>query len=197
MILFVNVVGGAYPSKDKPQAPKIDEKLFARIGEDDSLAFEELYTLTHRIMYAYILSLVKNHEDALDLVQDTFIKIRSAAHLYQPMGKPLAWMFTIAKNLTRNQMRRRQKFSDSEGIDFENDTKFSYVVDPEDRVVLMSAMKILTDEERQILILHSVSGVKHRELAQYLDMPLATVLSKYHRALKKLRNELRGKEDFF
>jgi RNA polymerase sigma-70 factor (ECF subfamily) len=113
------------------------------------------------------------------------------------MGKPLAWMFTIAKNLTRNQMRRRQKFSDSEGIDFENDTKFSYVVDPEDRVVLMSAMKILTDEERQILILHSVSGVKHRELAQYLDMPLATVLSKYHRALKKLRNELRGKEDFF
>ncbi|QNO13291.1 RNA polymerase sigma factor [Alkalicella caledoniensis] len=195
MILFANVLGNPVPKQEKPKLPHIDERIFRRIGDDDPEALKELYQSTHVVLYAFILSMVKNHEDALDLVQDTFIKIRTAAHLYKPMGKPLAWMFTIAKNLTRNKIRWYQRFVNPESLDFENDTKFSYVSDPEDRMVLTAAMDILSEEERQIVILHSVAGFKHRELAKNLDMPIATVLSKYHRALKKLRAELliRGK----
>ena len=51
-------------------------------------------------------------------------------------------------------------------------------------------MKILSDEERQIVTLHAVSGFKHREIAGFLDIPLPTVLSRYNRALKKLRKYL-------
>lgn len=51
-------------------------------------------------------------------------------------------------------------------------------------------MKILSDEERQIVTLYAVSGFKHREIAGFLDIPLPTVLSRYNRALKKLRKYL-------
>ena len=54
-------------------------------------------------------------------------------------------------------------------------------------MVLEKVLHTLTDSERQIVMLHAVAGVKHREIAAILDMPTATVLSKYSRAIKKLR----------
>lgn len=72
-------------------------------------ALEKLYRLTEGTMYAYIISMAKNHEDTLDIMQDTYLKIRSAAHLYKPMGKPLSWMFTIAKNIARNKFRLEKR----------------------------------------------------------------------------------------
>ena len=59
--------------------------------------------------------------------------------------------------------------------------------------MLESYLKLLSDEERQIVVLHAISGFKHHEIAKVLKLPLPTVLSKYSRALKKLRNMM-GKE---
>ena len=189
MILFISfVIENNSPNR---KSIDIDEKLFERIGKDDMEAFETLYIITERTMYAYILSLIKNHEDALDIMHDTYLKIRSAAHLYKPMGKPLAWMFTIAKNITRNKQKSQNRFIDSEGIGLENKLDFSYVSDPIDRIVLQSALNILSEEERNIVLLYAVSGMKHREIASNLGIPLSTGLSKYRRALKKLRLHLK------
>ena len=55
-------------------------------------------------------------------------------------------------------------------------------------------MELLSDEERQIVILHAVAGFKHRETAKFLALPLSTILSKYNRAIKKLKNHI-GEED--
>ena len=63
---------------------------------------------------------------------------------------------------------------------------------PEERAALKAALESLTDAERQIVLLHAASGLKHREIGKLLDLPLATVLSKYHRAVKKLRAQLEG-----
>ena len=59
--------------------------------------------------------------------------------------------------------------------------------------MLRSAMQVLSDEECQIVILHAVTGWKHREIAVQLQLPLSTVLSKYRRGLRKLKEELEGK----
>ena len=53
-------------------------------------------------------------------------------------------------------------------------------------------MGTLEEQARRIVLLHAVTGLKHREIAQLLELPLATVLSKYHRALKKLKAQLEG-----
>lgn len=60
-------------------------------------------------------------------------------------------------------------------------------VTQEDRMALSALLAALEDTERQIVVLHALSGLKHREIAEMMQMPLPTVLSKYHRAMKKLR----------
>lgn len=192
MLLFSFVVED--PSEHPIQHNKIiiEEDIFIRIAENDIEAFEELYRLTERSIYAFVISILKNHDDALDVMQDTFLKIRSAAHLYKPMGKPMAWVFTIARNLSLSKLRAQKPTDYLE--DVENDLSFSYVTDKDDRIVLKSALTILNEQEREIILLHAISGFTHREIAKSLSMPLSTVLSKYHRGLKKLRKHLSGQE---
>lgn len=169
---------------------KIDEGLFERIGCDDMAAFEELYVLTERTIYAYVLSIVRHHQDTLDIVSETFLKIRSAAHLYRPMGKPLAWMFTIARNLAMSHLRSQDRFHKDEFSELEFEDEFCFVSRTEDRMILKIVLTKLTEEERRIVMLHAVSGMKHRQIAKALGMPLSTVLSKYKRTLKKLQGYL-------
>ncbi len=57
----------------------------------------------------------------------------------------------------------------------------------EDKALIQTCMESLSDEERQILVLHAVAGFKHREIAKILGLKLSTVLSKYHRAIKKMK----------
>ena len=196
MLLLSNV------SKDKTQLPikqnnaKLDEELIIRIAHDDLSAFEELYRLTDQTVYAFILSILKNPHDAQDIMQDTYVKIRASAHLYQKQGKPLAWIFTIARNLCLMKLRTATRTADTSLEDLE-DSNYLATSDhktSEDRIVLQAALNILAEEERQIVILHAVSGLKHHEIANSLGMPLSTVLSKYNRSLKKLKKYLIEKE---
>lgn len=184
------IIVWSFESDFKKKKLKIDERLFQRIGQDDMAAFEELYILTEKTIYAYALSIVRHHEDALDIVSDTFLKIRSAAHLYKPMGKPLAWMFTITRNLAMDRLRHHARYHDGDFSELEFQDEFSFVENTGDRMVLETVLTRLTEEERRIVMLHAVSGLKHREIASSLNIPLSTVLSKYKRSLKKLRTYL-------
>lgn len=164
------------------------ELLLKEIAHGNMEAFEKLYRATDSAIYGYALSLTKDHHEAQDIMMDTYLKIRSAAHLYVPQGKPMAWILTIVKNLVRNRWRTlgREVSIDDCTDDLppvSNDANEEYIA-------LKDAMHILNDDERQILILHAVSGLKHREIAEVMQLPLATVLSKYSRSLKKLRKYL-------
>lgn len=189
-------IGDFIPGRPKTKRLHLDESLFEKIGENDMEAFEKLYYLTERTMYAYIFSIVGNHQDTLDILQETYLKIRSAAHLYTPMGKPLAWMFSIARNLHRSKLRSQKKVAQDGFDDMENSLSFSYVSNPDDRLVLEAALKVLSEEERQIVLLYAVSGMKHKEIANSFELPLSTTLSKYHRALKKMKKHLNEQGSF-
>ena len=168
---------------------RLEERLLPLVGQGDPEAFEVLYRSTEKAVYALALSILRNPHDAEDIVQETYLKVRAAAHLYVPQGKPLAWLFTITKNLCRDLLRGQSR-TEAAPDGAEDDLRFSYVSDPTDRLVLEAALKTLGDEERQVVLLHAVSGLKHREIAQDLGLPLSTVLSRYNRALKKLKRHL-------
>lgn len=189
------MVTGTPPTQPVQQNP-IDESLFVRIGAGDMDALEELYTTTERTIYAYVLSLLKDPNDTLDIVQETYLKLRAAAHLYQPMGKPLAWMFTIARNLAMDFLRTQKREQSQDYELLENQLDFSYISDPTDRFLLQEALEQLGTDERQIVLLYAVSGLKHREIAANLGIPLSTALSRYHRAIQKLKNILKEEGAF-
>lgn len=180
----------------KPLRPVMDphdlEELLRQIALGSQQAFEELYRATDSAIYGYALSLMRNHHEAQDIMMDTYLKIRCAAHLYMPMGKPMAWILTITKNIARTKLRSAARQIPLDDLE---ETTPSFDRDSEEAVALEQAMKVLGDQERQILILHAVTGLKHREIAEMLGMPLATVLSKYARSLKKLKKAL--EEDNF
>ena len=188
-MLFAIVVDGGSIRERIRQLP-IDEGLFARIGQDDREAFETLYAQTERAVYTYALSLLKNPHDAMDITQDTYLKIRACAHLYQPQGKPLAWMFTIARNLSTSLLRRTGRCLPVENCLLEDGLGHAYLPDPTDRIALTAALDRLDTQESQIVLLHVVSGLRHREIADTLGIPLGTVLTRYHRGLKKLKQYL-------
>lgn len=191
-MIFFMVAGGE--PETYAQRLNIDEELIVQIGRDDRSAFEEFYTLTERALYSYVLAIVKNPYDTQDIVQDTYLKVRASAHLYKKQGKPMAWLFTIARNLAMDLFRQNSRFFSGEAYEMEDRMEYSYVTEMTDRLVLETAMNILTERERQILLLHLVGGIRHREIAANLGLPLSTVLSCYQRTLKKLKRYLEGKE---
>lgn len=171
-----------------------EESLLIRAGAGDKEAFEELYKLTSHAVFGFALSILKNRHDAEDVMQDTFLKIRMAAHLYEPRKKPMAWILTITRNYCLMKLRSQKASSYLNYEDLENNIDYSFAADTESRLVLEAAFRILSEQERQIIMLHALSGLKHREIAAILKLPLSTVLSKYKRALEKLKKEISGKE---
>ena len=173
---------------------KIDEQLILKTGRGDEKAFEELYLETKKSVFGYILSILKNLHDSEDALQDTYLQIRCAARSYEPQGKPLSWIFTIAKHVCFMKLRKTHNHPEIDIENIENSSEYSSedTTNTVDHITLKAVLELLTEEERKIVILHAVTGIKHREIASLLDMPLATVLSKYKRSLAKLKQYLGG-----
>ena len=147
---------------------------------------EEFYQLTSASVFGLALSIVKNYHDAEDVTHETYVKVYQSANTYEARGKPLAWVYTITKNQALMKIRERNKvdlypiYSDMDST--AGTTDFTI----EDKIVLQAFLHELTDEEQGIVVLHAVSGWKHKEIAAYLKLPVQNTIVKYNRAIKKL-----------
>lgn len=168
------------------------EALLAEVAAGDRDALAALYGRTRTAVHAMALSLLKNPHDADDVVQDTFVRVWERAEQYNPQGTPLAWILAVARNLTLMRLREQGRTVWLEPEDWQALPAEAEALTPEDRAVLTAAFTVLEEQERQIVLLHVTAGLKHRETASLLSLPLATVLSKYSRAMKKLKNTLKG-----
>lgn len=171
---------------ERARAAVRDEDILAvaRNGPD---ALRRLYEKTSKGVYAYALSLLKNAHDAEDVCQETFLSIYDKAGDYEPQGKPMAWIITVAKRHALTVLRKERGKSYIEEAEKANAEAFSRTENTEQRLLLQAATEVLNDDERQIVMLKAVAGMKAREIGKILGMPLNTVLSKYHRAIGKMR----------
>lgn len=165
---------------------ELDNCLF-RLAQGETAALEPLYRETSASVYGFALSILKNTHDAEDILHDCYLHICGAAGSYRSTGKPMAWILTIVRNLCLQKLRQAKKQCDLPQEDWEPYLESSETMTLEEKVLIRDCMEKLTDEEREIVMLHAAAGFKHREIAHMMDMALATVLSKYHRAMKKLQ----------
>ena len=175
---------------DQPDGAAQLDRYLAALAVGDSGALESLYHSTSSAIYSFALSILKNPHDAEDVLHDCYLNIYAGAESYHSSGKPMAWILTIAKNLCYQKLRERQKTADLPQEDWEPWLNSNESLSQEDKVIIRQCMELLSDEERQIVSLHAMAGFRHREIAELLSLPLSTVLSKYHRAIKKLRHYL-------
>ncbi len=170
--------------------PARDEQLIMNIARGDRDALAEVYLQHKGAVYAFALSILRQAHAAEDVMQETFLQLWNAAGTYVPRGQSaLPWLLGITKNTALKHLRAAQR----SGIPME-ELPETPGADPflavENRIVTQAVMEKLNAEERQIVVLHAVAGMKHREIAELLDKPLSTILNKYRRALKKLESYL-------
>jgi RNA polymerase sigma factor (sigma-70 family) len=155
---------------------------------DDMNDFKQLFDEHKKSVFAMALSILRDFELAEDVLQESFIKLFQ--HMkHQEISNVKAWLISVSRNTALDLYRKKKR----EVTGFADDyfERITYLADnPVDRLVLAKYLELLDDEERQIVILKEISGMKHKEIAKILEIPLGTALWKYNRALKKLKKGL-------
>ncbi len=167
-----------------------EDRLLLLMKTGDQEAFRRLYELTAKGIYSYALSILKHPQDAEEVMQDTYLAAWNQAGQYRTEGKPMAWLLTIARNLCYMRLRTQREHPQVSYEELEQEAPGELCAQIEsapEKQMLLEALASLSEEDRKIVLLHDAGEMKHREIAQYLDCPLSTVLSKYRRALKKLQ----------
>ena len=172
-----------------PEGTAMLEYLLGEMAQGNTRALEEFYHRTARQAYACALALLKNPQDAEDILHDAYLRAWNMSGSYRPGGRPVGWLLTILHNLACMKLRGGKRSVTVSSDDLDAFFCAHPGIDPDDRILLRAALLKLPDEERQIVLLHAAAGLRHREIAQMMQLPLGTVLSKYGRALKKLKTE--------
>ena len=169
--------------------PHADELLIQKIAQSDKTALATLYERYREAVFGFALSYLRDREMAEDAMQETFLQVWSAAPRYIIHGqRPMTWLLGIAKNVSRSMKRKQLTLLDENAPEIPEE--LDRFLEVENRMVTRAVLANLSEEDRQIVMLHAVAGLKHREIAEMLELPLSTVLSKYNRSLKKLKAQL-------
>lgn len=134
-------------------------------------------------------ALIGNAADADDLVQDCLERAVSRLHLWQPGTNLRAWLFTIMRNLHVNSHHRRRAAPPT--VPLVEDGPDPAGPDPHAGPLAMRdlarALDALSDEQRQVLLLVGLEGLRYEEAARVLDLPIGTVMSRLSRGRETLR----------
>lgn len=174
-----------------------DETLMIRIRNDDPDAFEELYNRYSTRVLNFLYRLWSRDEDtAQDLLQDTFLRIIDKADYFDETKRFSTWLFTIASNLSKNELRRRGIRRDKLRI-YGDELSPSYESDIEqilDRKKLAQGIdreiNMLEPISRELLELRFREGMTVNEIAVIMDIPAGTVKSRLHHLIKRLTQKL-------
>lgn len=166
-----------------------------RFKHGDEQAFLEIYEATRHIVFATAINILKDYALAEDIMQDTYIKMRASVCSYQSNTNPIAWIVTIARNLSLNLYKQRKREQATDFLDTAEERKYGKEENLETGVLLEQAYKALNQTEREIVTMHAIIGLKHREIAQIMGFPLGTVLFKYSASIKKMKDSMLGEDN--
>ena len=147
-------------------------------GERDALA--ELYQRTRTAVYGLALSYLKNAQDAQDLTQDIYVQVWDCAEQYRPTGSPMGWLLAVCRNLCLMRLRREERHAALSEEEWDAIPAQDCGLDADKRTLLQHALAGLGEEERRIVLLHAVTGMKHREIAALLEDRKSTRLNSSH-----------------
>ena len=181
-----------------------DEILIKKFQEGDVGAYNQLVNRFKDRLLNFIYRFVNDLDLAEDLVQDTLLKLYTHKDSYQEIAKFSTWLYTIAANLARTELRkkkRRKTFSVTELS--RDDREFiiaSSDVDPSEDLSFQNfeksvqrALAELPDDFKTIIILRDIQELSYDEISKIVDVPLGTVKSRINRGRVKLQQLLKKK----
>lgn len=163
----------------------LESKLIERLKEKDEKTFEIIYNKYVNLIYYIAFSIVKNKEDAEEVVQDTFLNMFNAIDRYNEKSKFKQWLMQIARNLSYNKVTRNKEKYTIKDDEYINSVK----ANSEEVDLLLSIKGILDLESSHIVILRIVYNFSFKEIAKECNMTVNKVQGLYYQALKKLKKE--------
>jgi len=155
-------------------------------------------------LYSYAMVLTRNHAEAEDLVQETYLRAMQAMRRLRPDSNIKSWLFTILKNIWFNQLRKHRNTPQLIEIEARDDIA-NNIIEPfknsHDLYVskleaeqVRSAIHKLPVEFREIILLREYEDLSYREIASVLHCPVGTVMSRLGRARARLRTLLTAQQ---
>lgn len=179
--------GAARPG---PSEAAVLDRLAVRASAGDRPAFEEIYLLLVDELYAFVRSQCHNDDAAEDIVATVFLKAWRSARRYRPGSERFRpWIFAIARNELRNHWRETANdlaIADFDLLD-ENATVEAGDDRPAARAAIAQALRSLTQEQRQVVILRYFNNKSHEEIAAIMHKREGAVRALLMRALRHMR----------
>lgn len=165
-------------------------------GKNSDSAFRQLVDLYKERLYWHIRNMVKNHEDADDILQNTFIKVFRNIGKFKGDSKLFSWMYRIAANesITFLNSKERKMGISSEELQerlLDNLESDVYFEGKEIQVKLQKAIATLPTKQRQVFNMRYLEEMKYREMAEILEVTEGSLKSNYHHAMKKVEAYLK------
>jgi len=193
---------------DREASGPDDRELVDGIQKGDEAAFRELFDRYHRRAFAVAFGVVKNKQDALDIVQDAFIKVHRHIANFHGSSSFYTWLYRIVMNLSIDHVRRNKKgkdldYDDKVGRDSTSvagdGTMLPSILDgsPSKTVLrkelseaIQAALADLPEYHRAVILLREIEGLSYEEMASVLKVPKGTIMSRLFHARKKMQASL-------
>lgn len=174
-----------------------EEALVARAKAGDGRAFGELVERYMRRAYYAALGFVGSPEDAMDLSQEAFVRAYRARGRLDPTRPFYAWLYQILRrlcfNFVRDRRTRRRRTEQASGWLVDQAADRHSTMNParalqreEDRKRILAALATLPEREREVLVLKEWEGLRYREIAELVGIPIGTVMSRLYSARRRL-----------
>jgi RNA polymerase sigma-70 factor (ECF subfamily) len=172
-----------------------DKDLFAKVAADDDQAFALFVERYKGRLYNFIVRIISEKETAEDILQDTFLRVYNQRKNYSPDFALSTWVYTIALNLVRSELRKRKlrKYLSLDFLKEESDVELPDTTNPEPgqlKPLLDKAIAALPEEYRTAFILCDIDRLPYNQIAEIMRVPVGTVKSRINRARSMLREKL-------
>lgn len=168
-------------------AEETDDRLIERCQKGDRRAFETLVERYQKPLYNGALKLVRNAEDAEDIVQTAFVKAFSSLDSYDNRYKFFSWIYRIMTNEALNHLDRRGRYTQLNPATPSNSkTPDAEYQQRELSTAVQEAMMDLSIDSRVVIVLRHYAELTYREMSFVLEVPLKTVKSRLFSARRRL-----------
>ena len=182
-----------------------DAALVERCRAGDVSAFEPLVEKYRQRVWRLAYNVLRDREEAWDVAQEAFIKAYQALPSFRGQSAFYTWLYRIVMNVAADRGRARGAQGRAFGTERVPEEDWERVLpDPnaadespdaaaartEERAKIMKALDTLSEDHRRIIMLGDLEGLSYREIAETLDIPMGTVMSRLHNARKRLRDAL-------
>ena len=194
-------------TKGRKNSLPTDEELIARFQQEDMYAFDQIVHRYKDQLINFVYNFLGDRIDAEDVVQETFLRVYKNKHLYRNIAKFSTWIYTIAGNLAKTELRRRKRrrlFSISQmGYDNKDYDIPDQALTPDQEVdggikedAIRTEIDKLPVRFREVVILRDIQEFSYEEISHILKIPIGTVKSRVNRGRLRLQKKLKHLLDF-